>query len=247
MRVTPQVGERLQNVLAARGAASRRGAAELIREGRVAVDGRTVFEPGARVLPEANITLDGRPLSAPEPLRTFLYYKPAGEVCSTDGQGSRSVLEAFDRFSLRLVPVGRLDKASEGLLLISNDGALIQALTHPRFGHKKVYEVDVSPAPTPAQVARLRGSMTLEGYAIRPVLVEPITSKRLRFTLSEGRHRQIRLMCEQVGLRVLRLKRVSLSGLTLGRLMPGRFRELSPAECAALRAPAAVPKGQTGR
>ena len=111
MRVTPQVGERLQNVLAARGAASRRGAAELIREGRVAVDGRTVFEPGARVLPEANITLDGRPLSAPEPLRTFLYYKPAGEVCSTDGQGSRSVLEAFDRFSLRLVPVGRLDKA----------------------------------------------------------------------------------------------------------------------------------------
>ena len=230
--------ERLQNLLARRGVASRRGAADLIRAGRVRVDGLTVAEPGARVAESARIEVDGRLLRvAEEPHRTFLYNKPVGEVCSTDGQGARSVLEAFRGVGLRLVPVGRLDKESEGLLLVSNDGALIQRLTHPRFGHSKTYEVEVNAVPTEAQLRILRGPMTLEGYQIRPVRVEALGGRRLRFILTEGRHRQIRLMCEQARLRVTRLRRVALGTLRLGALPPGRWRALTPAELAALQSP----------
>lgn len=232
----PEVHLRLQQLLAQRGVASRRAAADLIRAGRVGVEGRVVLEPGARVAPTARLSLDGRPVGAAEPLRTFLYHKPVGEVCSADGQGARSVLEAFRSLRLRLVPVGRLDKESEGLLLVSNDGALIQRLTHPRFAHKKVYEVEVDRPPTPRQLDILRSPLILEGYRIRPVPVTPLAPRRLRFVLSEGRHRQIRQMCEQAGLRVRRLRRVALSGLTLGNLPPGRYRALTPQELAALRA-----------
>lgn len=237
-----QPEERLQNLLAQRGVASRRGAAAMIEAGRVAVNGACVREPGLRVSPTAQLAVDGRPISAEtEPHRTFLYNKPVGEVCSTDGQGARSVLEVFQKFHLRLVPVGRLDKDSEGLLLISNDGDLIQRLTHPRFSHQKVYEVDVDHEPTERQLDTLRSPLVLEGYRIRPVPVEKISPTRLQFTLSEGRHRQIRLMCEQAHLRVLRLRRIALSGLTLGSLQPGRFRELSEREIASLRAPRPTP------
>ena len=227
--------ERLQNLLAQRGVASRRGAAELIRAGRVTVEGAVVTEPGARVDPAAALALDGRPIrTQAEPHHTFLYYKPVGEVCSTDGQGAPTALDRFRSLGLRLVCVGRLDKESEGLLLISNDGALIQRLTHPRFAHRKVYEVTVSPAPTPEHLRRLRAPMVLEGYRIRPVQVDTLSPDTLRFTLTEGRHRQIRLMCEQAHLRVRRLKRVALASLTLGRLRPGTYRPLTPAELARL-------------
>ncbi len=225
------MSERLQNILAQRGIASRRGAAALIQDGRVSVDGVTVTTPGERCEPTARILVDGRPIAAEaEPSHTYLYNKPVGEVCSTDGQGARSVLETFRRLPYRLVPVGRLDKASEGLLLISNDGELIQRLTHPRFAHRKVYDVQVDRAPTPQELARLRTPMVLEGYRIRPVPVTDLGNGKLRFVLSEGRHRQIRLMCERVNLGVLRLQRIALGNLTLGDLRPGTFRELSPDE-----------------
>ncbi len=229
--------ERLQNVLARRGVASRRGAAELIQSGRIAVNGQVVREPGLRVSPQASLSLDGKLIAAQvEPLHTFLYHKPVGEVCSTDGQGARSVLEAFRRLKLRLVPVGRLDKESEGLLLVSNDGPLIQRLTHPRYAHKKVYDVEVDAEPTAQQLTTLRSPLVLEGYRIRPVPVTVLAPRVLRFVLSEGRHRQIRLMCEQAHLHVVRLKRIALSNLTLGNLKPGTYRELTPAELAKLRA-----------
>jgi 23S rRNA pseudouridine2605 synthase len=230
--------ERLQNILAQRGIASRRGAADLIHAGEITVDGQVVTEPGLRVSPDADIRHKGRsiPLQA-ERHRTFLYHKPVGEVCSTDGQGSRSVLESFHRFRERLVPVGRLDKDSEGLLLISNDGALIQQLTHPRYAHTKVYEVEVNVVPTEEQLNKLRSPLVIEGYRIRPVPVKHCEGRHLQFTLSEGRHRQIRQMCEQAGLRVVRLKRISLSGLKLGALPVGHYRELTPAEIKKLLTP----------
>lgn len=227
--------ERLQNVLARRGVASRRGAAALIAEGRVRVGGETVTEPGHRVLPGARIEVDGRMLDeAPEAAHTYLYHKPVGEVCSVDGQGARTVLEAFRALRLRLVPVGRLDKESEGLLLISNDGSLIHRLTHPRFGHRKVYDVAVDMPPDEEQLALLRSPLTIEGYRIRPVPVTDFGQGRLRFVLSEGRHRQIREMCRLAGLRVLRLKRIALDNLLLEDLAPGSFRELTADEIALL-------------
>lgn len=226
--------ERLQNILAQRGVASRRGAADLIREGHVTVDGVCVTEPGFRVSATAQICCNGKPLPAVEPHHTYLYHKPVGEVCSTDGQGARSILEAFRNIPLRLVPVGRLDKDSEGLILVSNDGALIQRLTHPRYAHKKVYIVTVNRDPNEEQLRLLRSPLIIEGYRIRPVPVKRLTPSKLQFILSEGRHRQIRQMCEQAGLRVLRLKRIELSGLRLGTLQPGCYRELTPAEVQAL-------------
>lgn len=230
--------ERLQNLLAKRGIASRRGAADLIREGHVTVDGTTITEPGFRVAETAAITCKGLPLpKVAETHRTFLYHKPVGEVCSTDGQGARSVLESFSRFKLRLVPVGRLDKDSEGLLLVSNDGDLIQKLTHPRYAHQKVYSVEVNRPPTPRQLEILRSPLVIEGYRIRPVPVKQLEPRLLQFTLSEGRHRQIRQMCEQADLRVTRLKRIAHSGLKLGSLPPGHYRELSAAEIKKLLSP----------
>lgn len=239
--------ERLQNILAQRGIASRRGAADLIRKGAVCVDGHTITEPGYRVAPMAHITCHGRPLpKMAETHRTFLYHKPVGEVCSTDGQGARSVLESFNAFKLRLVPVGRLDKESEGLLLISNDGDLIQKLTHPRFAHQKTYEVEVHRDPDEEQLAKLRSPLVIEGYRIRPVPVKRLTPRLLQFKLSEGRHRQIRQMCEQAGLRVTRLRRVALSGLTLGSLPPGHYRELNADEIKRLLANAPAPTAPRG-
>jgi pseudouridine synthase len=130
-------------------------------------------------------------------------------------------LESFSRFKLRLVPVGRLDKDSEGLLLVSNDGDLIQKLTHPRYAHQKVYSVEVNRPPTPRQLEILRSPLVIEGYRIRPVPVKQLEPRLLQFTLSEGRHRQIRQMCEQADLRVTRLKRIAHSGLKLGSPPPG--------------------------
>lgn len=232
--------ERLQNLLAQRGIASRRGAAELIRAGRVTVEGAVITEPGLRVDPMSQICVDNKPIALrAEPHRTFLYHKPVGEVCSTDGQGSRSVLDSFRAFKERLVPVGRLDKDSEGLLLISNDGALIQQLTHPRYAHQKIYEVEVNMEPTQQQLDCLRRPLVIEGYRIRPVPVKVLRPRLLQFTLSEGRHRQIRQMCEQAHLRVRRLRRVALSGLRLGALPPGHYRELTATELQQLRNPKA--------
>jgi pseudouridine synthase len=228
--------ERLQNYLAQRGIASRRGAAALIEAGRVKVNGTIVTQPGARVGRSDVIALDDETIKIRvETHHTYLYNKPVGEVCSTDGQGARSILESFKKLPYRLVPVGRLDKESEGLILVSNDGDLIHRVTHPRFDHRKTYEVTVYPRPTERQLATLCSPLVIEGYRIRPVPVTPLEGNVLRFVLSEGRHRQIRQMCEQAGLSVRRLKRVALGQLTLGNLKPGTFRELTPAECNALK------------
>lgn len=219
---------RLQNFLAQRGVASRRGAAALIEAGRVKVNGVVVTIPGARIEATDIVALDNETIKVRvEEHHTYLYNKPIGEVSSTDGQGARSVLESFKKLPYRLVPVGRLDKDSEGLLLISNDGALIHRLTHPRYDHSKTYEVDVNRPPTNEQLHILRSSLKIEGYRIRPVSVTIIEGARLRFILKEGRHRQIRQMCEQADLKVRRLKRVAIGSLTLGKLKPGTFRELT--------------------
>lgn len=222
---------RLQNFLAQRGVASRRGAAALIEAGRVKVNGVVVTVPGARIEPTDIVALDNETIKVrAEEHHTYLYYKPVGEVSSTDGQGARSVLESFKKLPYRLVPVGRLDKDSEGLLLISNDGTLINRLTHPRYDHSKTYEVTVNHAPSEEQLRILRSPLKIEGYRIRPVHVTSMEGTQLRFILKEGRHRQIRQMCEQADLKVRRLKRVAIGTLTLGKLKPGMFRELTATE-----------------
>ena len=228
METNETAGERLQNILAHAGVASRRGAATLIASGVVTVDGLVVKEPGARFGADAEIRVNGRPLVAAERKRTIVLNKPVGVLSTmSDPFGGRTVAELV-KTPERLVPVGRLDKDSEGLLLMSNDGDLVNRLTHPRFEHRKVYLV---------KLATLRSPLTLDdGYTIRPVPVEEVRDlganvRLLKFTLKEGRKRQIRKMCSVAHLVVLSLQRVAVGAFDLPPdLEPGAWRDLTDTE-----------------
>ena len=217
--------ERLQNVLSHAGVASRRKAADMISEGRVTVDGVVVKEPGARVDPaSARIAVDGRPLAAPEAKRTIMLYKTVADIVKTPE---------------RLVPVGRLDKDSEGLLLMSNDGDLTLRLTHPRYEHEKTYVVRAAGRWSEEKLSTLRGPVKMpDGYVTRPapvtVLAGPVANvTTLEFRLREGRKRQIRYMCSAAHLVVVSLKRVAVGRLRLDpSLAPGEWRDLTPDELA---------------
>ncbi len=239
--------ERLQNILARRGVASRRGSASIIEEGRVTVDGKVCVEPGARFDPErALVRVDGRVVAVQrERLRTIMMYKPVGVLSSvSDRFGGETVVDLIrGRVRERLVPVGRLDRDSEGLILLSNDGDLALRLTHPRYGHEKVYVVRVGGKWRDDKLDVLRGPVKMpDGYVTRPVPVELLRVQEnnvhtLLFRLGEGRKRQIRYMCSAAHLVVLSLKRVEVSGLRLdGRLRPGEWRDLTRDEVERLKA-----------
>ena len=238
-------GERLQNVLARRGVASRRGAAEIIEGGEVTVDGVCVTEPGFRVDPgTAVICVQGRPLPrGEERQRTILLHKPEGLICGADNAQGETVCDLMSRhFDERLVPVGRLDKESDGLLLMSNDGELINVMTHPRYGHTKTYIARVAGHMEERKMRVLRSRLEIDGYVIRPVEVEILRVGRdhthhLAFTLAEGRNRQIRKMCSLAGFVVLSLTRVRIGPLKICDMRPGDWRELTPAEIHALKKP----------
>ena len=234
--------ERLQNILAHAGVASRRGAAALIESGVVTVDGIVVKEPGARFEDGVQIKVNGKTISAAEKPRTIVLYKPVGVLSTmSDPFGGKTVAELV-RTPERLVPIGRLDKDSEGLLLMSNDGTLVNELTHPRFNHTKTYLVKVAGRWSAEKLKTLRSPLTLDdGYTIRPVPVEVVqewenNTRLLKFVLSEGRKRQIRKMCSAAHLVVLTLKRVKVGNFELPReLQPGEWRDLTDAELELLR------------
>ena len=245
--------ERLQNILAHAGVASRRGAAALIESGVVAVDGIVVKEPGARFEDGVQIKVNGKAISAEEKHRTIALYKPVG-VLSTmsdpfDGKTVADLIYGMNGRDVRspeiverLVPIGRLDKDSEGLLLMSNDGTLVNELTHPRFNHTKTYLVKVAGRWSEEKLKTLRSPLTLDdGYTIRPVPVEVVedygnNTRLLKFVLSEGRKRQIRKMCSAAHLVVLTLKRVKVGNFELPRdLQPGEWRDLTDEELKQLR------------
>lgn len=241
METNENTGERLQNILAHVGVASRRGAATLIESGVVTVDGLVVKEPGTRFGASAEIRVNGRPLVAAEKKRTVVLNKPVGVLSTmSDPFGGRTVAELV-KTPERLVPVGRLDKDSEGLLLMSNDGDLVNRLTHPRFEHRKVYLVKVAGRWSADKLATLRSPLTLDdGYTIRPVPVEEVRDlganvRLLKFTLKEGRKRQIRKMCSAAHLVVLSLRRVAVGAFELPPdLEPGAWRDLTETELARL-------------
>ena len=229
--------ERLQNILAHAGVASRRGAATLIESGVVTVDGLVVKEPGARFDAGVEIKVNGKRIAEEETHRTIVLYKPVGVLSTmSDPFGGRTVAELV-RTPERLVPIGRLDKDSEGLLLMSNDGTLVNELTHPRFNHTKTYLVKVAGRWSEEKLRTLRSPLTLDdGYTIRPVPVELVEDygngmRLLKFVLSEGRKRQIRKMCSAAHLVVLTLKRVKVGSFELPReLQPGEWRDLTNSE-----------------
>jgi 23S rRNA pseudouridine2605 synthase len=230
--------ERLQNILAHAGVASRRKSAEIIAEGRVTVDGVVVVEPGLKLDPSAvSIKIDGRLLESQEKKRTVVLYKPVGVLSTMSDPFGGKTVTSFVNVPERLVPVGRLDKDSEGLLLMSNDGDLVNRLTHPRYEHRKTYIVKVAGRWSEDKLELLRSPITLDdGYTIRPVPVKVIrqwdnNTRLLEFVLTEGRKRQIRKMCSAAHLVVLSLKRVAVGSFFLPKdLAPGSWRDLSQDE-----------------
>ena len=235
-------GVRLNKAIAATGHCSRRNADELILAGRVRVDGQPESNPARRVLPFESIAVDGRILSGPQAFTYLMLNKPVQVVCTvSDPEGRPTVLDCLPQEfkGLRLYPVGRLDYFSEGMLLLTNDGDLAQRLTHPRHHQPKTYEVLVRGAvPEDALKTMRRGMRLAEGEDLLPVDVtaQPAAGNTmLQMVLRQGFNRQIRRMCRDLGLTVLRLCRVAQGALRLGNLASGKARPLTDAEITNLR------------
>ena len=219
---------RLNAYLARAGVASRRGADELIKAGRVTVNGEQ-GQLNTFVEPHDRVAVDGEPVAAQE-LRYVLLHKPAGTVTTArDPQGRPTVVELVD-VPERVVPVGRLDADTTGALLLTNDGPLAHRLAHPRYEVEKVYVADVDGEPDAAALQALAEGVELEDGLTAPATVRCLAPSRIELVLHEGRNRQVRRMLEAVGHPVSRLHRSVYAGLTLEGLEPGAWRELEPSE-----------------
>lgn len=232
--------QRLQKLIAAAGLASRRTAEEWIEGGRVSVNGRVAGLGDSADPQRDEIRLDGRPLAAAEPHYYLLLYKPVGYVTTlSDPQGRPTVSELVARIPARLHPVGRLDLTTEGVLLLTNDGALTHHLAHPRHQVDKTYLVRVRGRVSAETLGRLVSGVTLDDGLTAPARIAEVRFGSghtwFEITIHEGRNRQVRRMCEAVGHPVSRLKRIRFAFLDLTGLRPGQFRELSAAEISRLK------------
>ena len=238
-------GIRLQKVIAGAGLASRRGAETLIQDGRVTVNGKIVSVLGSRADPDVDdIRLDGRRVPPVVRRRYLLLNKPRGVITTRDDpERRRTVMDLLTDVRESVYPVGRLDYESEGLLLLTNDGDLAASLTHPRHGLERVYEARVRGVPDGGALKRLSRGVVLEGRRTSPATVSLLTAGRgrsgdqavVRLTITEGRKRQVRQMCEAIGHPVVRLRRVRIGPIQDTGLKPGQYRDLAPGEIKALR------------
>ena len=238
---------RLQKMLADCGVASRRKAEAMIASGRVAVNGVRAAIGDKVDVKKDRVTVDGELVRPVEEKLYIMVYKPRGYLTAmSDDRGRKCVSELVEELGTRVYPVGRLDKDSEGLLLMTNDGEFANLIAHPSTHVPKVYRVTVRPGVTEAQLTRLAVGVEIDGRMTAPASVRVLEQQPgrvvLEFVLHEGRNRQIRNMCEAVGLEVARLKRTAIGAVKLGMLPQGRFRELTPDEVHRLRA-AAKKKG----
>lgn len=233
---------RLQKIIADSGYCSRRKAEQLISDGAVRVNGRPV-KLGDKADPKRDlITVEGEKLRAAGiPLRYIKLYKPRGYVTTmSDEQGRKIVTDLLKDVPERVYPVGRLDRNSEGLLLLTNDGAFANDMTHPTRHVPKIYRVTVEGRVTEDQIERLSGGVQIgEDEYTQPCKIGVLTEEEgrtvLEFTIKEGKNRQLRRMCEAVGLTVKRLRRTSIGGVKLGMLRPGEYADLTKEELAILR------------
>ena len=234
--------ERLNKYLARCGVASRRGGDDIIAQGRVRINGKPVSGAGDKVDPDRDrVAVDGKLVRLQERTLRLMFNKPRGIVTTLEDPktGAAKTLQPWlSKYSERLYPVGRLDRDSEGLLLLTNDGSLTHRLTHPRYHIEKEYRVTVQGQMTEQQADRMAAGINLEDGLTQPtqitaIDIEPDRS-RFNIILREGRQHQIRRMCEAVGLHVIRLRRLRIGPLVLSGMKPGELRELTPQESRAL-------------
>ena len=238
---------RLQKILSQAGVASRRAAEKLMAEGRVSVNGTTVFELGTKADPAADdIRVDGRRIKSAERPRYILLNKPRGYVTTrSDEKRRKTVLDLLGGVREYVYPVGRLDYDTEGLLLLTNDGELAAQLTHPRHGVERTYEARVAGMPDERAIEKLRKGVPLDGKRTLPATVVLLNSGRrdadgvVLITIKEGRNRQVRRMLEAVGHPVDRLKRTKIGPISDRKLPVGEWRDLSAEEVRRLKSIAA--------
>lgn len=230
----PLMEERLQKILARAGFASRRGAEQLMQEGRVTVNGEVAREMGTRADAESDdIRVDGVRVKAAAAPVYLVLNKPKGVVATRhDPQGRTTVMDLVPRVA-GLFPVGRLDVTTEGLILLTNDGAFAEKVAHPRYEVPRVYQAKVRGTPDEAALARLRAGLRVEGERMavdRARIIEPGNNAWVELTLHEGRHHEVRRLLEAVGHPVSKLRRVAIGAVTDRGLEPGQFRALSETE-----------------
>jgi len=231
---------RLAKYLAHAGVASRRAAEELVRAGRVTVDGVPITDPATDVGDANEVAVDGAPVDTRQRRVVYAVNKPAGVVSTARDPQNRPTVVSLVPDEVRLYPVGRLDIDTTGLILLTNDGELAHRLTHPRFEVEKTYRATVARPPVRKQaLAALRDGVELEDGRSAPARVRLLTADTIELTLREGRKRQVRRMCEAVGHPVRRLERVAFGPLELGDLKPGTYRRLSAGDVAKLQIAAA--------
>jgi len=238
------MSQRLQVIIAKAGITSRRKAKLMIQEGRVKVNNRVVREPGMQVdLARDTIRVDGKIIQNLEPKLTIILNKPKGVITTlSDPQGRVTIKDILPRFKQRLFPIGRLDYHTEGAILLTNDGELCHMLQHPRYGLKKVYLVKVKGKPSESDLDRLRRGIFIDGRKTTSAKVRRMDKKGthtwLEISIREGRNRQIRRMCQAIGHPVLKLKRIQVGPLSIGKLKPGEFRVLTRHEIDRLKSEA---------
>lgn len=237
---------RIQKVMADQGLCSRRAAEQIIREGRVKVNGHPAGV-GDKMDPAKDLlSVDGErvQIQKKQEYHYLMLHKPRGYVTTTsDELGRKTVMDLVADYPARLFPVGRLDRESEGLLLLTNDGEFANLMMHPSHGVSKLYRVTVRPHAGEAQVVALSEGVTLDdGTKTQPAVISVVADEPgrtvLEMTIKEGKNREIRRMCEAVGLEVIRLRRNAVGAVKLGMLGPGSYRELTKSELNALRAAA---------
>lgn len=220
---------RLARYLAHSGVASRRASERLIESGRVRVDGELVTNPASDVEGANEVSVDGRRV-APEPPEVWAVHKPAGVTSTAREPGRRKAIVELVDSKARLYPVGRLDADSTGLILVTNDGALANRLTHPRYGVPRTYRARLERRASDRDLLRLREGVKLDDGLTAPARVRRLGSREIELTIREGRNRQVRRMAEAVGNRVVALTRVGFGPLLLGALRVGDARRLGEDE-----------------
>lgn len=236
--------ERLQKAIAQAGVTSRRGAEELIKEGRVKVNGEVILTLGSKVGPEDKIEVDGKTIPRGKTQEAYyLLHKPCGYITSTsDPQGRKTVLDLLKKVPERVYPVGRLDYNTSGLLLLTNHGEMAHRLMHPSFEIRKTYQVEVEKKIPEKLLEKLRRGVELEDGKTAPALVQEISSGGrgllpcYEITIHEGRNRQIRRMFQTIGFPVVNLKRIRFGPIELDQDLPaGHFRPLTAQEIQGLK------------